>query len=149
MIKYAKLKLTKADYDALQNVPATKTIVFQFVLLKQDDVYPVLRAYPMKPKHEQAPGFIFKNLIYLNPVPSADLSIVGEQVMGDLQITTKDIDTLLEACNDPKDAYEYFIFTPRQDNNHVRFEISVVPTNKPLILVQTAFANPSPPRTAE
>ncbi|GEO10213.1 hypothetical protein [Segetibacter aerophilus] len=150
MIKYAKLKLTKTDYDELETAHGAKTIVFQFMLLKQDDIYPTLTAYPMKQQHQQIPGVTAKKLSYLNPSPSAELSIVGEQTLGDLQITTAEIDNLLKACNDPKNNYQYFIFTPKLgDENHIKFEISVFPTTSPGLLLQTAFANPSPPRTAE
>ena len=151
MIKYPELKLIPSDYQALKPDSALKAIVFQFFLEKQDDILPKLRAYSMKQNHKVLDPIIYRNLQYLVPNPTAKLSILGLQIMGDLQVSIQDLDDLIKNSNPDPHAYEYLLFTPKLgtafgEKNHIIFEITVVPAVR--LAAISAFANPSPPKNS-
>lgn len=88
MIKYAFLKLVKSDYIILRDaLPGNSGgFVFQFMLSKQENIFPKLRAYAMLNWHGRKNPIVFKNLVYTVDNPTALLSITTIQVLGDLQI---------------------------------------------------------------
>lgn len=149
MIKYTMLKMTPEDYSFLNPGSPLKTIVFQFMLERQDDIYPKLRAYAMKQNQQKPDRSIFRDLQYLNPVPSAHLSEVNKQVTGNLQVKISDLETLIKNANPAPYEFEYLILTPKMgEENHIIYEISVVPT-KNNFNAKTLLANPSPPSGVE
>ncbi|MEO6220556.1 MAG: hypothetical protein ABIO81_09020 [Ginsengibacter sp.] len=152
MIAYTKLKLTKAQYNTLTNdgevFRKRNVLVFQFTYKTNADDYPTLRAYAMEFKHQEIPGSTPVILDYFNTTGSADLSTPYEQVTGDLQILYGELERLKRDSNPGnKEQYDYFLFTPKFDatNLHVYFEVSVVPSTNPDLLVITKSLKPSPP----
>ncbi len=155
MISYAKLKLSKQQYDDLTNdgvIRRKNVLVFQFTYPMQSSLFPTLKAYAMKHNHQDIPGTVPVNLDYADTTPTADLSEPGEQVIGDLQIQYGDIEQLKKDSNPGhKEIYDYLLFEPVFDNtnHHVYFDVSVFPhTNIDLTKV-TKSLNPSPPAGAE
>jgi hypothetical protein len=149
MIKFTLLKMTPEDYRILNPGNPLKTIVFQFMLDKQEDIYPKLRAYAMKVNHQVQTPSIKTELQYLNSVPSAHLSIIGKQVLGDLQVKISDLEEIIRNANPSPHTFTHLVLTPEiGEEEHVVYKISVVPTTLPPLAAVTLIANPSPPRGA-
>ena len=145
------LKMTPQEFAVLTTDNNLKTIVFQFMLDSQEDIFPKLRAYAMKQNHQEQDPPIFIELQYLNPVPSAQLSEPGKQVLGDLQAKISDLKTIINLANPSPHTFTHLVLTPKlSSDKHVIYEISVVPTTQlKKDRAVTLIANPSPPKGAE
>ena len=149
MADFNRRILKKQDFDHLSTMPHCHTLVFQFYYENSGGNSPGLRVFAMKQNHKKIDVSAFRDL-HPEPVIRAPIVLPDTRIQGDLQATKNDLLEILKNSNNPATAYDYFLFTPKLQNNsiHVVYEIEVVPTTLKGLNMQRITADPSPPASA-
>ena len=155
MFQFYSLLLTSNHYRILKDyIPGKKgKLIFQFYLAPSNTTNPQLMVYAMKKKNEsinnnnplpyrQILGFVMPKINPVIPDSSRPL------ILGDLQISTKQVDDFIGLSNPPDPQNFNLVFNPvyGRIDNYLTYTVSVLDIQLlTLLSLDSLSFDPSPP----